>query len=279
MDCLNRKYIYPHRSIDYVKEELPVLVPCGRCIPCLTAKRQEWITRLEHEFRYSTSAQFITLTYDQKHMPSDYSLNKKHLQDFMKRLRKRDGTNKIRYYATGEYGSKTGRPHYHILLFNTEPIHAVKAWCDSKGKPIGIVHVGKVTMSSVAYCTKYIVQPELITEAKQKPFALMSRSYGIGGKYLDDLTVAWHKEDDRNYIIRDGAKVRLPRFYKSKIWYHENDKEKVSVKAQLHAIKTIEKRKAFLQKKFGKNAESKKAEMDIEAIRRVRKKVSFTQTI
>lgn len=278
MDCPNRKLIYPHRSIDYDKEELPVLVPCGKCIPCLTSKRHEWVIRLEEEFKYSKSAQFITLTYDEKHIRTDYSLCKKDLQDFMKRLRKRDGTNKIRYYATGEYGSRTGRPHYHILLFNTEPHYAIDAWKDSKSKPIGNVHVGKVTMSSIAYCTKYIIQPELVTPGKQKPFALMSRAYGIGGKYLNDLTVAWHKEDDRNYIIRDRQKCKLPRFYKSKIWYHEKDKEQVSAKAQKFSKETEQKRKAYFVKKYGHNAEKIRAQFEIAVLQRVKNKVKFTQT-
>lgn len=278
MDCQNRKYIYPHRSIDYVKEELPILVPCGKCIPCLTTKRQEWIIRLEQEFKYSTSAQFITLTYDQKHMPSDYALNKKHLQDFMKRLRKRDGTNKIRYYATGEYGSKSGRPHYHVLLFNTEPELVAKSWVDSKGIPIGIMHIGKVTMSSIAYCTKYIIQPELITRDKQKPFALMSRAYGIGGRYLDDLMVAWHKEDNRNYMIKDGQKVRLPRFYKSKIWYHENEKEIVHETAKKHSLSIQKKKSDFYLKRYGKNAEAVRADAELRELQRIKTKVKFTQT-
>lgn len=281
MTCTDRKYIYPHRSIDWIdsgKEELPVMVPCGKCIPCLNVKRQEWIIRLEQEYKHSTSALFVTLTYDQKHLPNDNSLNKKHVQDYMKRLRKMDGTNKLRYYLTGEYGSKTGRPHYHILLFNAQEHHARMVWRDSKQKPIGMVHIGRVTQKSIAYCTKYIVQPELATTEKQKPFALMSRAYGIGGHYLTDLMVAWHKEDDRNYMIIDRQKARLPRFYRSKIWYHENQKEKVSTKAKKIATENAEKELGYFRKKYGSNAENKMAEFRTAALQRAKAKLKFTQT-
>lgn len=281
MNCTSKKYITPHRSIEYVdsgKPDLPILVDCGKCIPCLTHKRQEWVIRLEQEFKHSTGALFVTLTYDQKHMPSDYALSKKHVQDYMKRLRKRDGTNKIRYYLTGEYGSKSGRPHYHVLLFNTTEEHARNAWTDSRGKSIGIIHFGKITMASIAYCTKYLVQPELKIEGKQKPFALMSRGYGIGAHYLTDEMVAWHKEDDRNYIVSDKKKIRLPRFYKSKIWYHEKDKEQVSSKSKKFSIEQAEKEMNYYRKKHGDRAEQVKAISELAVIQRVKNTIKFTQT-
>lgn len=281
MNCTSKKYITPHRSIDYVdsgKEDLPVLIDCGKCLPCLTKRRQEWTIRLEQEFKHSKGALFVTLTYDPKHMPNDNSLNKKHVQDYMKRLRKRDGTNKIRYYLTGEYGSKGARPHYHVLLFNATEQHARKSWNDSRGNPIGYVHIGKVTLASIAYCTKYIVQPELKTEGKQKPFALMSRAYGIGAHYLTDEMVAWHKEDDRNYIVSDKKKIRLPRFYKTKIWYHEKEKEKVSAKSKHFSIEQVEKEMAYYRKKYGDKAEETKALFELAVIQRIKNTVKFTQT-
>jgi len=63
---------------------------------------------------------FITLTYNEKHLPNDYSLNHTHVQKFFKKLRKElDKINhpKIKYFMCGEYGDETWRPHYHIMLF------------------------------------------------------------------------------------------------------------------------------------------------------------------
>ena len=59
---------------------------------------------------------FVTLTYDDDHLPEYNSLNYKHFQDFMKRLRKSHSG--VRFYMCGEYGEDFSRPHYHALLFN-----------------------------------------------------------------------------------------------------------------------------------------------------------------
>jgi len=222
MNCVNPRTIH----VDGRAE--PIQVPCGKCIPDLMNKRADWSFRLEQEYKYSKSAIFVTLTYDQKHAPSDGSLDKRHLQLYLKRLRKKDGTNKIRYYAVGEYGTRSGRPHYHLLLFNANESHARSSWTDSNGDPVGIVHIGSVTPASVAYVTKYIVQPFCEVQGLLKPFATMSRAYGIGGRYLSDEMVQWHRCDDRNYALRDGAKCRLPRFYREKIWPLVKENEKAT---------------------------------------------------
>lgn len=250
---------------------------CGKCIPCLVNRRNDWSFRLEQEWRASKGgAIFVTLTYDEKHIPSDYSLRKKDVQLFMKRLRKHEKHNRIRYFAVGEYGTKGGRPHYHILLFNADIDLVKRAWVDSKGKPIGIVHCGKVTGASVAYVTKYIVQREDLDDGREKPFSLMSRAYGIGGKYLTDVMVAWHREDGRNYCIRDGQKIRLPRFYKDKIFYGKQ-KEVVARDSQLRSIEQKEKERKFWEDRYGSQWAERKREAVEAVIQRVKQKVSYTQ--
>ena len=161
MQCTNQKDIY----IDVCGVSTPVSVPCGKCVPCLVNKRSDWSFRLEQEHRVSKTAHFVTLTYDAKHLRTDGSLEKRDLQLYLKRLRKNESVNygnqRLRYYAVGEYGTHGGRPHYHILLFNATDENTIrKAWRDSKGKPIGIVHVGKVEAASIAYVTKYIIQKD-----------------------------------------------------------------------------------------------------------------------
>ena len=94
-------------------------VPCGRCIACRIRKREEWTIRLLHELKYHADAVFVTLTYNDESLPINQkgypTLRKKHLQDFFKRLRinlDRDYHHrKIKYFACGEYGDCTGRPH------------------------------------------------------------------------------------------------------------------------------------------------------------------------
>ena len=73
----------------------------------------------------------------------------------MKRLRKHAKSTKIKYYACGEYGSKTERPHYHAIVFNLpRPFdkYILKAW------KYGHIHVGTVTEQSIFYTTKYALK-------------------------------------------------------------------------------------------------------------------------
>ena len=68
---------------------------------------------------------FVTLTYDDDHLhscSSDYftgSLCKSDWPPFMKRLRERvrDICPNLRFYASGEYGDHTHRPHMHAIIF------------------------------------------------------------------------------------------------------------------------------------------------------------------
>lgn len=267
MRCVSPKDLY----LDVSGVETLVNVPCGKCIPCLMNKRLDWSLRLEQEHRVSKCAHFVTLTYDEKHLRTTRSLCKRDLQLYLKRLRKKDECTRIRYYAVGEYGSHNGRPHYHILLFNSVEEHIRKAWVDSKGNSIGIVHVGKVTAASIAYCTKYIIQKDSYPEGVEKPFATMSRAYGIGAHYLSDDMVDWHRVDDRNYVLQPGnLKRRLPRFYREKIWYHPHDRQRVSAAAMKLSQQQQEKEKRYYALTYGSRGPAVQAAADAAVIARVK---------
>lgn len=173
----------------------------------------------------SLSSHFVTLTYDTKYIPITergfMTLNKRDVQLFMKRLRKLQ-TTKLRYYAVGEYGTKTMRPHYHIILFNLEnEQHIPTAWTS------GGVHIGTVSGASIGYTCKYIAKPGRIplhrNDDRVKEFSLISR--GIGKGYLSDDVVKYHKSDvTRNFVtLPGGVKNALPRYYRDRI-YDDDDK-------------------------------------------------------
>jgi hypothetical protein len=115
---------------------------------------------LVKEGERSKSAHFVTLTYDTDYVPITekgfLTLNKKHLQTFMKRLRKLSNE-KLKYYACGEYGSLKMRPHYHIILFNANADMVHRAWALG-GKSLGQVHIGSVTEASIGYTLKYMTK-------------------------------------------------------------------------------------------------------------------------
>lgn len=209
------------------------------------------------EDKISISAHFITLTYDYENIPISKhgfkNLYKRDVQLFIKRLRRSHGTShiSIKYYAVGEYGSKTMRPHYHIILFNSQIELIQDAWKNSKTKKyIGDIFYGSVTGASVGYCLKYMSKVSKIpmhkNDDRQKEFALMSK--GIGVSYLTKNMVNWHKKDIENRMycnLLDGRKIAMPRYYKLKL-YNEEERN-IAGEATLIRLRTD------LQKRIDEN--------------------------
>jgi hypothetical protein len=91
-------------------------LPCGQCIGCRLERSRQWAMRCLHESSLYDRNAFVTLTYDDEHLPPGGSLNYPDFQRFMKRLRK-NSKSPIRFYMGGEYGESTLRPHFHVCLF------------------------------------------------------------------------------------------------------------------------------------------------------------------
>lgn len=96
-----------------------LILPCGKCDECLTLRSSGWALRARHEISMHQDNCFITLTYDNSCLPSNIVL-KDPFQKFMKRLRKRT-KKKLTYMVSHEYGTKTKRPHHHVIVFGYEP--------------------------------------------------------------------------------------------------------------------------------------------------------------
>jgi hypothetical protein len=97
-----------------------VPVACGKCFHCRVNQANIWQVRLLLEAQTSYDSAFLTLTFDDIHLPHDKNVCPKFLQAFLKRYRKRFEPHRIRYYAIGEYGDKTWRPHYHLAIFTRQ---------------------------------------------------------------------------------------------------------------------------------------------------------------
>lgn len=189
--------------------------PCGRCRACRVNHTREWALRLIHERQYWDVSSFVTLTYDDDHLPVDNGLKKKDIQDFLKRLRKDLENRKIKYYAAGEYGDKTKRPHYHLIMFgigyNDEEI--IK---DNWNK--GFVKMGYVTYQSCRYVAEYCQKKlggKMAKEEygnKEVPFQLQSQ--GVGLRWLIDNANKVKKE----LVVKNGGKTfAVPRYYRKKL--------------------------------------------------------------
>ncbi len=208
-------------------------VPCGKCPPCKLRRINDWVFRLKQEDKVSSSSCFITLTYDTTHVPISkngfMTLKKRDYQLFMKRLRKKMPGIKLKYYACGEYGSKTKRPHYHAILFNCPNPNIIdEAW------GLGSTHLGTCTSDSMAYCLKYINKPTTIPHHRRddraKEFSLQSQN--LGASYLSPSVIKYHRSHPADLRVQNNQyKIAMPKYYRYRIF---NDNERL---AQLPIIK------------------------------------------
>lgn len=199
------------------------LVPCGKCAFCQQARRDSWAFRIYHESATQKyPGWFLTMTYDERHVPRTnagmLTLRFYDIQLYLKRLRKQKYYAK--YIAVGEYGAKTDRPHYHMLLWTDAPVEFLEAnWKSSKdGSRMGSVHFGTLTAASSMYTLKYILQPKPMYRGREKPRAQFSRF--IGAEYMTQQVMEWHSGRDGTqepimYSWLDGKKRTLPRYYRN----------------------------------------------------------------
>ena len=154
-------------------------IPCGRCIGCRLDHAGDWATRIWAETKTWKDNCFVTLTYNNEHLPKNETLVKKDVQDFFKRLLYHEEgreywvnpitekTEKpIRRFYCGEYGPKGGRPHYHTAIFNYKPkdlklykqnrsgdnLYTSKSLQEIWGK--GFVIIGDLTYQSASYIAR-----------------------------------------------------------------------------------------------------------------------------
>lgn len=203
----------------------PVIIPCGKCIGCRLDYSREWAARCMLELKEHDSAYFVTLTYNESEVPLTYfpdpetgealscqTLRKRDFQLWMKNLRKAFPNDRIRFYACGEYGSKSLRPHYHAIIFglHLDDLKFYKktdqgtlwisdslsrTWfrfSDGLHFDRGFVVVGDVTWDTCAYVARYTAKKYLTLGDElfdkfnmEKPFVQMSRRPGIGRGFLE----------------------------------------------------------------------------------------------
>lgn len=148
-----------------------VWISCNQCIACRLYKAQTWAVRCMHEKRVHKSSCFLTLTYDDAHLPDRHSLVRDEIPKFNKRLRDYLGYPPISVFYCGEYGEKFGRPHYHQILFGYDPPDKVfykrvrghdYFTSDIISKCWGLGHavLGNVDFDSAAYVARYTLKKQ-----------------------------------------------------------------------------------------------------------------------
>jgi len=225
----------------YQKIELP----CGECILCRLDQARQWAVRITHEAQLHEYNSFVTLTYNDEHLPMFGSLNYKgDMQRFWKRLRKQIG--KLSYFAVGEYGDNTQRPHYHACIFGhafTENRTVLREsptmlWTNPQLENawgLGNVSVGALTYQTAQYTASYVtkkleskrrytrVEPltgELIDV--EQPRAYMSLNPAIARGWLEKYGKQVY---DHDRVIVNGQEMKPPKYYDQ--WLGKQDEKKL----------------------------------------------------
>lgn len=269
-DCIelrsdNRWYAVEHiQDVSYIRSPYAlkvideyVTIPCGQCIGCRIDYSREWANRMVLENLDHTSSYFITLTYNDEHLPeseyfsketgevcTSYTLVKRDFQGFMKRLRKHFPQCQIRFYACGEYGGSTKRPHYHAIIYGLvlDDLKFLKhnfegsnyytsdklgrCWTryndvSKEYESMGFHIITEVNWQTCAYVARYVTKKLKGKDAEfyetfnlEPEFSLMSRRPGIAYNYYN-----MHKDDIYStYIItlsqfNDVRKFKPPHYF------------------------------------------------------------------
>lgn len=186
-------------------------VACRFCWQCKRDRVNDLVGRCIAESRYSVKTYAITLTYDNDQGVNSAVLVYKDVQDFLKRVRKGF---KVRYIVAGEYGSKKGRAHWHIILFfkDKDPQFALEQRVMWDKWPHGFVYVQKPDWGGFKYVLKYVLKDQDARSADNH--LAMSKKPPLGYQFFDELA----REHVEHGII--------PRNYKYKIGGVRDDKGK-----------------------------------------------------
>lgn len=221
-------------------------LPCGACIGCHMDRSMSWSLRCRHEAAMWTHNCFLTLTYDDEHLPWHGSLSTTEPRRFIRYLRRKmsgvevapDGSGKrpIRFFGCGEYGTRRARAHYHLLLFNVRFDDVAKYGSETYTSSLvselwrkGTHLLGTLTPASASYVAGYALKKVSAWQRESKygavnyetgefvqrvpEFAMMSLKPPIGYYWYEK----YKSELRSGFVVVDGKEVAVPRLYRDKL--------------------------------------------------------------
>lgn len=225
-------------------------VPCGKCVGCYMDNAMMWKARIVHEASLYSSNVFITLTYADDRLPPSLSLEHRDFQLFMKRFRvararENPALGPVRFFMCGEYGSQTGRPHFHAVLFNTafgdlrpwrkdsfRSGELEGAWSDDRG-PLGHCEVGLFTPGRAAYVAGYVMKKaqrrtadavnRATGEVVERRPEYRKMSQGIGREWYNRF---WRDLFPSDQAVVEGKVYKVPRYYLQRLKAAQPDMER-----------------------------------------------------
>lgn len=238
--------------------DLPLKVPCGRCIGCRLERSRQWAVRCVHEMHSHLVSSFVTLTYAPENTPPGGSLRKSDHQKFIKKLRRARPDLQVSYFLCGEYGDLSARPHYHAILFGVD--FPDKRWLKNgrngdklyrsaeldKLWSLGFASVGEATFESAAYCARYVMKKvtgpgarehyrftdpatgELID--REPEYLAVSLKPAIGKRWISRFQEEVYPDD---FVVSRGGKAKPPRYYDK---FHESVDPEVMRQVKLDRV-------------------------------------------
>ena len=219
-----------------------VELPCRKCPSCKLRKAKEWALRCWHESQMHENNSYITLTYADKHLPPYQNLDHRDFQLFMKRFRAGNPGLKFKYFMCGEYGDKTHRPHYHVVLFGYWPPDAKYHRTENGHRYFksleldtfwkkGFTDTSFVSYYSAGYVARYTLKKQNSSEDVQDRYTYLDADQNLqirkfeyirmstGRDFGDAIGGSWFKKYAEQTCIHDyvldpnGNKCPVPKYY------------------------------------------------------------------
>lgn len=219
-----RSCLPPEGGRPIINPEGDLILPCGKCKECISKRALEWALRARHEMAMHNENSFITLTYDEKNLKSEFII-KPDFQNFMKRLRKKLQRN-IRYMVSYEYGSQKFRPHMHAIIFGWDPANQKKLKKTSSGHQLftspdleklwdkGFHSIGTANEKTAYYIASYAL--------KGNKRSCTNHETGEVISLADTMDVSKRPAIGYNYLQANAKQLidsgeMLPRYYLKKL--------------------------------------------------------------
>lgn len=231
---VQQKVTFSHYVDRYIR------VPCGKCFACRRRRQQDWSFRIQKEsedcIKHGGSVYFVTLTCDDEHLTylvdddsgeisQNPTLVTTEIGSFIRKLRKRFGSDSLRYFGCGEYGDHVTdnlRPHYHIVLFMRDSILAkdLRPFIESSWKKGIVLGIHPLNTKLSEYVAKYSMKRIGFDYSDRvPPFARMSLKPAIGSVYLSSPECGRYKEQE-SFVLYDwtGTTYSLPRYFRDRMY-------------------------------------------------------------
>lgn len=251
--------------------------PCGRCDSCLSKRKGQWRDRILIEQQSHGDSCFVTLTYDDDHLPKGASLSIKDYQDWLKRLRLAVAPRCVRYYIAGEYGGQTWRPHYHAILFGVsaqEEALLKSTWAK------GNIVVGTLTPQSAAYVAGYVMKKmgkkgDVALNGREPEFQRMSLRPGLGGLGVRSIGQVLSTKSGARFVAdmgdvpyaleQSGKTIHLGRYLRGKLreYMGFSDKKTPVEQIKKYALSMRVLCEDYVENKKGPSQGPKKIVLDI----------------